>query len=353
MATQSLVVSSDPIVLGQLRPLMNEFGMAMHSCHEHDQALHSLKSEKFDTVIIDCDEDPNGMELLASLRQNQAHQKTVAVGITSNVYEMQALFDSGATFVLAKPLPLEDARRILRISKGVITRVVRRFLRLEVGNMATATLGDDQESIILNISQRGLMVQAPQPLKRGQMIYVTFLLPGTFDLVEGMVEVMWSDIVGRSGLEFRALSEDMQNRMSKWVFAKAKEQNMAIADPMPPKLVEEIAAAKEIAEEMQAPNLTRLRTKTKTVIVDVSTVAAKHSRTAALIIVGALVDLLVVGLGTVLFFGFGAIFGHERVSPTLAIAVGIAFWAIYRFLFFFFNVHSLGEKAVQNKVQVR
>ena len=46
---------------------------------------------------------------------------------------------------------MEDARRILRISKGIITKVVRRFLRLEVGNMATATLGDNQETIILNM----------------------------------------------------------------------------------------------------------------------------------------------------------------------------------------------------------
>src|SRR4051812_38112365 len=207
MATQSLVVSSDPIILGQLRPLMNEFGMDMHSCHEHDKALTHLKRDRFDTVIIDCDEDPNGLELLSSLRQNPAHQKTVAVGITSNVYEMQQLFDSGATFVLSKPLPLEDARRILRISKGVITRVVRRFLRLDVGDMATCTLGDaEQESIILNISQRGLAVQAAHPLKRGQMIYVSFLLPGTFDLIEGMCEVMWSDVVGHSGIEFRALT---------------------------------------------------------------------------------------------------------------------------------------------------
>jgi CheY-like chemotaxis protein len=354
MATQSLVVSSDPIVLGQLRPLMNEFGMDMHSCHEHEKALTHLKREKFDTVIIDCDEDPNGLELLTNLRQNPAHQKTVAVGITSNVYEMQQLFDSGATFVLSKPLPLEDARRILRISKGVITRVVRRFLRLEVGNMATATLGDDQESIILNISQRGLAVQAPRPLKRGQMIYVTFLLPNTFHLVEGMAEVMWCDILGRCGLEFRALAPEMQEEMSRWVFAMAKEQNVAIADPMPPKIKEEIAAAKIVADEMQrGPSLVKLGTKTKTVIVDVSTVAAKHSKTAAMIMFGALVDLLVVGLGTVLFFGFGAIFGHDKVAPTLAIAVGIAFWAIYRFLFFFFNVHSLGEKTVHGKVQAR
>ena len=353
MATQSLVVSSDPIVLGQLRPLMNEFGMDMHSCHEHEKALTHLKREKFDTVIIDCDEDPNGLELLTNLRQNPAHQKTVAVGITSNVYEMQQLFDSGATFVLSKPLPLEDARRILRISKGVITRVVRRFLRLEVGNMATATLGDDQESIILNISQRGLAVQAPRPLKRGQMIYVTFLLPNTFNLVEGMAEVMWCDILGRCGLEFRALAPEMQEQMSRWVFAMAKEQNLAIADPMPPKIKEEIAASEAVAQEMKGPSLVKLGTKTKTVIVDVSTVAAKHSRTAAMIMFGALVDLLVVGLGTVLFFGFGAIFGHDHVAPTMAIAVGIAFWAIYRFLFFFFNVHSLGEKTVHGKVAAR
>jgi len=332
---------------------MNEFGMDMHSCHEHEKALTHLKREKFDTVIIDCDEDPNGLELLTNLRQNPAHQKTVAVGITSNVYEMQQLFDSGATFVLSKPLPLEDARRILRISKGVITRVVRRFLRLEVGNMATATLGDDQESIILNISQRGLAVQAPRPLKRGQMIYVTFLLPNTFNLVEGMAEVMWCDILGRCGLEFRALAPEMQEQMSRWVFAMAKEQNLAIADPMPPKIKEEIAASEAVAQEMKGPSLVKLGTKTKTVIVDVSTVAAKHSRTAAMIMFGALVDLLVVGLGTVLFFGFGAIFGHDHVAPTMAIAVGIAFWAIYRFLFFFFNVHSLGEKTVHGKVAAR
>ena len=31
-------------------------------------------------------------------------------------------------------------------------------------------------------------------------------LPDTFDLVEGMVEVMWSDKIGRAGIEFRALA---------------------------------------------------------------------------------------------------------------------------------------------------
>jgi hypothetical protein len=63
------------------------------------------------------------------------------------------------------------------------------------------------------------------------------------------------------------------------------------------------------------------------------------------------VDLVAVGLGTTLFFGFGAIFGYEHTPAPLALGVGIGFWAIYRFLFFFFNVLSPGEKAVQHVQQ--
>jgi CheY-like chemotaxis protein len=326
--------------LGVLRPLMNELGMGVQVCPA-SRAMDTLQKGKFDTVIVDCDEDENGAELLASIRQNQWHQKAVAVGITSNADNMQNLFDNGATFVLSKPLPVEDARRILRISKGIITKVVRRFLRLEVGNMATATLGDNQESIILNISQRGLAIQAAQPLTRGQMIYVSFLLPDTFDLVEGMVEVMWADGIGRAGIEFRTLAEDMQQMMSRWVFSRARAQNLILSEPIP-EFEDEFDPAQRI--ETARPRFPFL-----------PFTSHHHAKAKAVgsILLAVVVDLLVVGLGTVLFFGFGAISGAEHISHPMALAVGIAFWAIYRFLFFFFNVSSPGEKAVQQLVDVR
>src|SRR3979411_1430954 len=139
MATQSLLVSRDPEILGVLRPLLKELGMGVQVCPV-SHAMRTLQNEKFDTVIVDCDEDDHGVELLANIRQSQSHQKAIAVGITSDANNMQSLFDNGATFVLSKPLPVEDARRILRISKGIITKVVRRVLRPEVGSMATCTL---------------------------------------------------------------------------------------------------------------------------------------------------------------------------------------------------------------------
>ena len=67
MATQSLVVSRDPEILGVLRPLMNELGMSVKFCPA-SRAMHTLQNEKFDTVIVDCDDDIDAV-LLAQLRQ--------------------------------------------------------------------------------------------------------------------------------------------------------------------------------------------------------------------------------------------------------------------------------------------
>src|SRR5437899_8928009 len=104
MATQSLVVSRDPEILGVLRPLLNELGMGVQVCPV-SHAMSTLAKEKFDTVIVDCDDDIDaehcGADLLASLRLDQSHSKAVAVGITSDVGNMQNLFNSGATFVLS------------------------------------------------------------------------------------------------------------------------------------------------------------------------------------------------------------------------------------------------------------
>ena len=119
MATQSLVVSSDPEFLLALQPLLNEMGMGVEFCANGNGAFRSIRDRKFDTVIVDCDADDSGLDLLSTLRREQANQKTVAVGITSDYGSMKSVFDSGATFVLSKPLPIEDARRILRITKEI------------------------------------------------------------------------------------------------------------------------------------------------------------------------------------------------------------------------------------------
>ncbi|HUS18901.1 MAG TPA: PilZ domain-containing protein [Terriglobales bacterium] len=327
MATQSLVVSSDPEFLRALQPLLNEMGMGVEFCPNGNGAFRSIRDRKFDTVIVDCDADDSGLDLLSTLRREQANQKTVAVGITSDYGSMKNVFDSGATFVLSKPLPLEDARRILRISKGVLTRAVRRFLRLPVENLATVTVGDHMEAIILNVSQGGLAIHAPEDLILGQMVYASFLLPDTFDLIETMTQVMWVEPGGRAGVEFRSLTAESQKLLQKWILARAKEQNVVIEDG-------DIFEAYLNAEALQETILTEQKIKA-----------------VVMTTVSAMVDIAVVVFGTLLFLGVGAIVGDQpmfaRQQVIIGLSVGIAFWLLYRFLFYFFNVLTPGEQTTQ------
>ena len=327
MATQSLVVSSDPEFLGTLQPLLNEMGMGVEVCPTGNNAFRTIRDRKFDTVIVDCDADDSGLDLLSTLRREQANQKTVAVGITSDYGSMKSVFDSGATFVLSKPLPVEDARRILRISKGVLTRAVRRFLRLPVENLATVTVGDHVEAIILNVSQGGLAIHAPQDLIPGQMIYTSFLLPDTFDLVETMAQVMWAEEGGRAGIEFRALTEESQKMLYKWIRERAKAQNVIIEE------------GEDYSEELGSEELQ------ETIRVE------QKIKAIALMAFSALVDVAIVALGALLFLGVGAVIDDKplfsRPQMILGLSVGIGFWLLYRFLFYFFNVATPGEKALQ------
>jgi len=325
MATQSLVVSSDPEFLLALRPLLNEMGMGVEVCANGNGAFRTIRDRKFDTVIVDCDADDSGLDLLSTLRREQANQKTVAVGITSDYGSMKNVFDSGATFVLSKPLPVEDARRILRISKGVLTRAVRRFLRLPVENLATVTIGDHVEAIILNVSQGGLAIHAPQDLIPGQMIYTSFLLPDTFDLIETMAQVMWAEPGGRAGVEFRALTTESQAMLYKWIKARAKAQNVIIEE------------GDDFEADLDSEALRE------------TILAEQKLKAIGMWALSAAVDVVIVALGTLLFLGVGTLVGAQpgKQPVVLALGVGIAFWLLYRFLFYFFNVSSPGEQTMQ------
>jgi hypothetical protein len=268
--------------------------------------------------------------------------------------------------VLSKPLPIEDARRILRVSKGAITRAVRRFMRLDVDNLATVTIGDKYEAILLNVSQRGLQLQAPEPLQHGQMIYVSFLLPNTFALIEGMAQVMWVDAEGRAGIELRTTSDEAQEALNDWVYARARALNPELlypanvnAAPAAAKNKSVIASSsgnfKSSGFKTGSIDLQRLRAELAQPVQNL-----KKVRSVAVVVFGVILDMLAVGIGTGVFLGFAVFLsnytGHHVAVERLVeigLGVGIAFWLIYRFLYFFFNVASPGERAVQHMMEAR
>jgi hypothetical protein len=91
----------------------------------------------------------------------------------------------------------------------------RRSQRRQMQVFATVTLNHEKEAILLDLSDTGLRLQSTRTFKPGIELYISFFLPNTFTFVEGPAKVVWSDVMGQTGLEF--VDEDMQQFVNEWL----------------------------------------------------------------------------------------------------------------------------------------
>jgi CheY-like chemotaxis protein len=218
MATQSLLLCRDPDVLGVLRSALAGAGLGAEVCDGPESALALLQEGVFNPVIVDCDQLDAGGEVLRWLRQSQTHRDAIALGIVGDDSQVRGIYDSGANFVLRKPLSLEEANRTLRTARSLVKRMRRRFLRCVVHTLAYARLdGVRDEPMILDIGEGGLAIQCLEPLELRRAFALRFHLPGEREEFEAVAAVAWSDASGRSGLRFLGMPPAARERLGAWL----------------------------------------------------------------------------------------------------------------------------------------
>jgi hypothetical protein len=91
-----------------------------------------------------------------------------------------------------------------------------RGARVDVkGLVYVSMLGES--AFMLNLSERGMAVQAMEVLQPGCSLPVVFAIPETECEVQGLARIVWSDRSGRAGLEFTTVCELDQFRLRQWV----------------------------------------------------------------------------------------------------------------------------------------
>jgi Tfp pilus assembly protein PilZ len=183
-----------------------------------------VRKRKFDAVIVECDKDGGGLELLQQLRSDSLNQGTIAVGVVDDYKLMKEAFATGANFVLSKPVSAEDAGRILRFTRGMIGRMVRRFLRIAVQHLSNVQIeGMPDPAFILDLSEGGIAIQSLAPIQHGEVVRLTFELPATQHKMRVAAKVVWNDPTGRIGMEFEDLSESDRAELKRWIEKKLDE----------------------------------------------------------------------------------------------------------------------------------
>src|SRR5579864_3669658 len=169
MTLESLLLSQDPELVRVVRPTLEKLAIDVEICHEARAATEILISDKFDAIIIDCDDMVGGLEVLQGLRNTPSNRNSVTFAILNGKKTTtQDAFTMGANFVLQKPISSLNASRCFNAAVNFMIKERRRYFRQPVQMDVRAILGDKQwKATSTNISEGGMALMVREALPKG------------------------------------------------------------------------------------------------------------------------------------------------------------------------------------------
>ncbi|HKN16630.1 MAG TPA: PilZ domain-containing protein [Candidatus Sulfotelmatobacter sp.] len=216
---ESLLLSRDAEVFRVLRPMLEKLSIEVEICQEAKKASEILISDKFDAVIVDCDDLPGGVEVLEGLRGTPSNKNSVTFAIVNGKKTTtQEAFGMGVNFVLHKPLTALNANRCFNAALNFMLRERRRYFRQVAKMPVKIMLGERElQATSTNISEGGIALLLHQALPKNATPRLQFTLPGSRLSMDVETEIAWADLKGCVGLRFLNLPSSSQELLEKWL----------------------------------------------------------------------------------------------------------------------------------------
>src|SRR5580700_8593937 len=222
MALTSLLVCSEAQAVQVLSRILQDLGIAVESCGDLRMARARIADRHFDALLVDCQDEPAAVELIAQARKTPANQNVVAIAIVSGRNEVRGIFAKGANFMLYKPISRERAAHSMRAACGLMQRERRTRPRipLQAAQTSIAYAGkEDVPAALVDLNQDGIALRSDGKLPPYCKVYFQFALPGNASLIRLSGEVMWQDSSGRVGIRFAQVPQTSRRVLNDWIKA--------------------------------------------------------------------------------------------------------------------------------------
>lgn len=226
MTLESLLLSQDPDLVRVIRPTLEKLSIDVEVCHEARSAASILISEKFDAVVVDCDDLKGGLEVLQALRSTPSNKNSVTFAILNGKRTTtKEAFSMGANFVLQKPISALNASRCFHAALNFMVKERRRYFRHPVKMQVQIVLAEQTvKAASTNISESGIQLMLSEALPKGATPRLRFKLPDLNLDFDVDAEVVWADGKGRAGLRFQNLAASTQEQLEKWLDERLEEE---------------------------------------------------------------------------------------------------------------------------------
>ena len=219
MTLDSLILSKDPEVLRVIRPTLEKLSIEVEICHEARAGANILISDKFDAIIVDCDDLNGGLAVLQGLRTTPSNKNSVTFAILNGKRTTtQQAFAMGANFVLQKPISVLNASRCFHAALNFMIKERRRYFRQPVKMQVKVVYeGKTLTATSTNISEGGIALMLREAPPKGAAPHLKFSIPNSNISMEVEAEVAWVDVKGLAGFRFHNVPESSQAELEQWL----------------------------------------------------------------------------------------------------------------------------------------
>jgi CheY-like chemotaxis protein len=221
MALTSLLVCSDAQAVQVLGGVLQDMGVTVESCGDLRMARARLEDAHYDAVLVDCQNEPAAIELIAQSRNNSPTKTVVVIAIVNGLNDVRAILAKGANFILYKPISRERAGHGMRAARGLMQRERRIRPRIPLQtNTSVAYAGKENvPAALLDLSENGIAFHSDDKLAPHCKVYFQFSPPGSTSLIRLSGEVMWQDSSGRVGIRFSQVPQTSRRVLNNWLEA--------------------------------------------------------------------------------------------------------------------------------------
>jgi AmiR/NasT family two-component response regulator len=223
MALKSLVVCADAATTHPLREILEAIGISVDVCTSAAVVPALLAAHRYDSVILDCDQEGAAFEVLRQVRACDRNATSLAIAIASPNSNVRQMFALGVNFVLYRPLSEERVWSSLRAARTLMQREKRRSPRVALYARAKLDYANVENvpATLIDLSEEGSAVQSQKKLPPDCRVYLQFSLPGHTALIRLSGEVVWQDSTGRVGMRFRNVPSSSRRVLHNWLAANA------------------------------------------------------------------------------------------------------------------------------------
>jgi|SRR5215469_5519042 len=227
MSFRALLVTKDDQAAEIVAPVLANLGLAVECCGYSD-AVCLVSEQKFQAVLVDYDDPPSAAVIFQNISNSTFDNHPVTVALVRDRNKIHQVFGAGANFVLYKPVRHEQAEGTLRAATALMKRERRNAFRVPIQVEVKLRLENphgmpEMQGILLDISETGMDVLAPQPLYPSARLCARFTLPNSPSEFEVSGDVAWANPNGETGVRLADTPDSLRAALLNWLIENGKE----------------------------------------------------------------------------------------------------------------------------------